>query len=605
MRPGKESSHVLNYDVVVIGGGTGGVGAALACARHGAKTALIQDRPVLGGNNSSEVRMHISGADQHAMRKDARETGIVEEIALKNRRFNPQNSFCVSDSIYWSMCSFQENLTLYLNTLVTEVVMRDEACIQQVVAHQLASEQSFRFSAKIFVDATGDGSVADKAGALTMYGREDKATFGEAHALDAADEYTMGSTLMFTTIDMGRPIPFVKPDWAYTYTEEDLIHRPHSEGTQFWRAKAGVDSGYWWIELGGRYNSTISDNEQIRDELYKVLYGVWDHIKNGGDHGADNLALDWVASVPGKRESRRIVGDYVLVEEDLMHGRLFDDAVAYGGWTLDRHIISGMQNLTDPPAALLTPPEPYQIPFRCYYSRNIHNLMMSGRNISCSNLAMSSTRVMGTCMVGGQAVGVGAAIAVREGITPREVGARFIRQVQQALLNDDCYIPHLKNQDERDYARAAKACASSEQPGFEAENLVSGVHRGYKDATNLWKSAPLQADGAWARLDFGRTVPARKVILRFDSGLSDEIFVSINKAQLTDQSIGVPPSLVRDYRLVFLKDGKRVKTLDFSDNYMRYVVHELEEAVPCDALRIECLATNGAPCAALFEIRVY
>jgi len=180
-----------------------------------------------------------------------------------------------------------------------------------------------------------------------------------------------------------------------------------------------------------------------------------------------------------------------------------------------------------------------------------------------------------------------------------------MKEVQQTLLNDDCFIPYLKNEDDRDFARSARAFASSEQPGFEAQNLLTGVHRGFKGASNLWKSAPLRPGGEWVRLDFGRTVPVRKLVLRFDSGLSDEIFVSINKAQLLDQAIGVPESLVRDYRIVLMKDGVPVKAMGFSGNYMRYVVHELEEAVLCDALKLECLSTNGAACAAVYEIRAY
>ena len=605
MKPSEENNHVLEFDVVVIGGGPGGVSAALTCARHGAKTALIQNRPVFGGNNSSEIRMHISGADQHAMRKNARESGIVEEIALKNRKFNPQNSFCVSDMVYWDLCSSQENLTPYLNTQVTDVIMRNETQIREVTAHQLTTEKIFRFRADIFVDATGDGFIAAEAGADIMYGREAKETFNEPNALDKADDYTMGNSIMFTTMDMHRPVPFVKPKWAYTYTEQDLVNRPHSDGTQYWRAKAGLDSGYWWIELGGQDLSTISDSEAIRDELYKVLYGVWDHMKNGGNHGADNLALDWVASLPGKRESRRIMGDHVLSELDLMECRHFPDAVAYGGWTLDQHNIGGMKNLTDPPAAYLNPPDVYQIPFRCYYSRNIDNLMMSGRNISCTHMAMSSSRVMGTCMVGGQAVGVGAAIAVREKITPRQVGQQFIQEIQQALLNDDCYIPYVKNTDPLDLAREAKVSVSSEQPGFEAQNILNGFHRSVHDDVNLWRSAPLSRGDAWISLSFGHAVEISKVILRFDSNLSDEIFVSINKAQLMDQATGVPVSLVRDYRLVFEKDGVAMKQLDVSDNYLRHVIHALDESVCCDTLRLQCLATNGSPCAGIFEIRAY
>lgn len=592
------------FDVAVIGGGTGGMGAAISAARHGAKTVLIQDRPVLGGNNSSEIRMHISGADQHALRKNARETGLVEEIALRNRYFNPQNSFCVSDTVYWEIAKAEKNLTLMLNTSMIDVQM-DGDKIKKIYATQSPTEKKFAITADIFVDATGDGTLAYFAGADFMVGREAKETFGEPNAQDTADRFTMGNTLMFTTMDMGHPVPFHKPDWAYTYTEEDLKYRKHCDGEAIWRAKAGIDSGYWWIELGGWKNDIIFDGEDIRDELLKVLYGVWDHIKNGGDHGAANLVLDWVGYVPGKRESRRIVGDYVLREQDLMENHLFDDAVAYGGWTLDQHTVGGMDNLTDDPAHLLTPPVPYQIPYRCYYSKDISNLMMAGRNISCSHMAMASTRVMGTCMVGGQAVGVAAAIAVREGLTPREVGKLHIREIQQTLLNDDCYIPGLKNEDERDLARQAAVTASAFEEGFEPEQVINGVHRGVDEKNNTWRTHGLSNGPQWLELAWEKEVEAKQVILRFDSDLSSEIFVSINKMQLLDQEIGVPTCLVKEYKVELLLDDKVQAEIHEDGNYLRHRIHNLEETVRFDRLRLTIFSTNGQKETGLCEIRVY
>lgn len=593
------------YDVVVVGGGTGGFGAALSAARHGARTALIQDRPVLGGNNSSEIRMHISGADQHAYRKNARETGIVEELALKNRKYNEQNSFCVSDTIYWEMAQEEKNLDLYLNTSMIDAVANGEKKIETIYAVQLPTEKKFEFAADIFVDATGDGTLAAMVKAEFMHGREGKGEFGEEHALEHADNCTMGNSLMFTTIDMGRKTEFHKPSWAYSYTEEDLIFRKHCPGESIWRAKAGIDSGYWWIELGGKTNDIISDGEEIRDNLLKVLYGVWDHIKNKGDHGADNLALDWVGFVPGKRESRRIVGDYILKEEDLMENHVFEDAVAYGGWTLDQHTLGGMDNMTDEPAHLLTPPELYQIPYRCYYSKNINNLMMAGRNISCTHLAMSSTRVMATCMVGGQAVGVAAAICVREKMSPRTVGEQFIKEIQQTLLKDDCYIPGIKNEDEKDFARKAKITGSSWEEGFEPEKIISGVHRNTEQENHMWKTKGLKNQEQWISLDFGESIKIKEVLLRFDSDLSSEIFVSINKMQLLDQETGVPKCIPKDYKLQFVSGGAIIKEICENGNYMRYCKYQLETEVECNELKLIIKNSNGQNEVGVFEVRVY
>ena len=162
-----------------------------------------------------------------------------------------------------------------------------------------------------------------------MVGREAKTDFNEPDAQDVADNQTMGNSIYWRARDVGHPVPFEKPDWAYTYTEEDLALRPHP-GDRF-------KVGFWWVEVGGDVDNTISDNESIRDELWKIAYGLWDHVKNGGDHGADNYVLDHVGLLPGKRESRRIVGDYILREQDLLTQHHFDDAIAYGGWTMDLH----------------------------------------------------------------------------------------------------------------------------------------------------------------------------------------------------------------------------------------------------------------------------
>ena len=498
-----------------------------------------------------------------------------------------------------------KNLTLYLNTSMIDVEMEKSDRIAKIYAVQLPTEKKYKISGNIFVDATGDGTLAALSGADFMVGREAKDIFGEKHGLEKSDNYTMGNTIMFTTVDMGRKIEFHKPSWAYTYTEEDLKYRKHLPGEAIWRAKAGLDSGYWWIELGGRGRDIISEGENIRDELLKVLYGVWDHIKNGGEHGADNLALDWIGFVPGKRESRRITGDYVLREEDLMENHLFKDAVAYGGWTLDQHTLGGMENLTDEPAHLFVPPVPYQIPYRCYYSKNITNLMMAGRNISCSHLAMSSTRVMATCMVGGQAVGVAAALAVKKKLIPREVGEKYISQVQQELLKDDCYIPEINRYTYRDMARKARVTASCSEPGYEPENIINGIHRSVAADTNMWLTKGLQKASQWIDLEFETEKKVQQIIIRFDSDLSSEIFVSINKKQLEDQEKGVPSCLVKDYELEFYQNDTVVYKVEEKNNFFRHRIHNLEKIVTCDKLRLIIKSTNGSPETGVFEIRVY
>lgn len=435
-------NQTKKYDVVVVGGGMSGICAALASSRHGAKTALIQARPVLGGNASSEMRMHITGANCHLGKTDLQETGILMEILLENKRRNPYQTFAIWDSVLWEKVRYQENLDLYLNTSMDEAYTEGSK-ITSILCHQISTETTYHFYADIFVDATGNGSLGMYAGAEFRMGSEGKAEFNEPNAPDEPNSTTMGNTLMFIAEDMGEPVPFKKPDWAYTFTEEDLIFRGHgnmtiSHGENGVQELYNADSGYWWIELGGTSHDIIGDHEIITEELYKCVYGIWDHIKNNGDHGAQNYALTWVGSVPGVRESRRLVGDYLLTENDVAGNRIFEDAVAYGGWPMDEHPPHGLFH-KGYPVRYINFPGAYTIPYRCYYSKNIDNLMMAGRNISTTKMALGSTRVMGTCAVGGQAVGTAAAMAIKYGCTPRQIG-QHMDELQQTLLKDDYAI---------------------------------------------------------------------------------------------------------------------------------------------------------------------
>lgn len=581
----------LSFDFVVVGGGMSGLCAAIAAARHGARTALVQARPMPGGNASSEIRMHICGADDHMSRPNARETGILEEILLEHKRRNPTNSYAVFDSILWEKVAFCKNLTLFLNTCVDGVTMR-EGRIERVSAYQQTTEKRFEFAAPLFADATGDGSLGAWAGADFVVGREAKTAYGEAHAPERADSCTMGNSLMFKARDAGHPVPFVKPEWANTYTEHDLRRRIHED----------VTSGYWWIELGGGRYNTIDDAEVLRDELLKAVYGVWDHIKNGGDHGAQNMELEWVGMLPGKRESRRLLGDYVLREADCAEGRRFADAVAYGGWPMDVHTVEGFLNDSDDPTVWMHLDDVYTIPYRCYYSRNIPNLFLCGRIISASHMAFASARVMATCAVGGQAVGTAAAIAAREYILPRAVG-EHIGELQQTLLRDDCYIPGVVNEDADDLLRTAHASASHALPGCGAENVLSGVARTVGEQTNCWAARAADHPSLTLRLD----APAEigQVRLTFDSNLSREITISINREVLGRQSESTPPELVRAFTLVFEREGVEVCRRTVDGLSQRHCVFDLEQPVCCDALRVEDISTHGAEIVRIYEIRAY
>ena len=605
-----------SYDVVVVGGGLSGMCAAIAAARHGAKTAIIQNRSVYGGNASSEVRMHIVGASSHAAKSDLAETGILLEMLMENKRRNPYASFPVFDSILWEFIHFQENLTPYLNTNMDDAVVEDGK-ITAVICHQNTTETEFKIFGKIFVDATGHGTLGTMAGCESRWGSEGKDAHGEPNAPDMANDDTQGNTIMFSAIDRGEPVKYIKPKWAYTFTEDNLKYRGHGnsvgshadggelvefeEGSGRLPAFFNVDSGYWWIEVGGDWDDIIRQGEELRDELVKCVYGVWDHLKNQGDHGIDTLDLDWVGMVPGYRESRRLVGDYLLTEMDVRENRIFDDAVAYGGWQMDQHVRRGIWDFDKVPSRILNFSGCYTIPYRCFYSNQVSNLMMAGRDISTTKMAFGSTRVMGTCAIGGQAVGTAAAIAIAKDCTPAEVG-NHIDELQQALLKDDCYIPGFANHDPADLCRSAKVTATSFKEGCGPENVFYGVARRVGKYENAWESADLQ--NAVLTLALAEAAEVKQIRITFDPNLTKEIMPSMTRNVRDRQVKGMPHELVKDYKVEALLGGEVVWSKDVAENYQRLNIHELD-AVKCDTIRITALSTHGIDSARIYEVRAY
>lgn len=605
------------YDVVVIGGGMAGICAALASARHGARTALVHDRHVLGGNASSEIRMHICGASENLAKPELEESGILHEIMLDNKSRNDYFNYSIWDMVLFTAVKSQPHLTVYLSTAMEDCRMEGNE-IREIDAYQLTTETHWQIRGNIFIDCTGNATLGYYAGAEYRTGSEGRAEFNEPDAPEQANNDRMGNTLLFKAVDRGEPVKFVCPEWANHYTEEDLKYREHAnsiashmEGGKLTKFEEGsgrlphfsnVDSGYWWIELGGEDEDIIRDGEKIRDELLKCVYGVWDHLKNVGNHGVENLDLDWVGFVPGYRESRRIEGDYLLNEKDVLANRIFPDAVAYGGWQMDQHVRRGLLDTDKIPSQILNFNGCYTIPWRCYYAKDLENVMLAGRDISTTKMAFGSTRVMGTCAVGGQAVGTAAAMAVRYGCTPRQIG-EHMEELQQELLRDDCYIPGVRNRDPADYAKSAKVAASGYTHGNEPWKVLNGIARQEQEESNCWE-APIGEQGAEITLTYDGKLVLHQIQLTFDTNLTKEIMPSLTRNVRNRQVKGLPDELVRDYDVRAFREGKEVFCKEIHDNYQRLNRIPLGNVI-CDTIKVTVHRAYGIHFARIFEIRTY
>ena len=614
-----EKKKVKNaeYDVVVIGGGMSGICAALAAARHGARTALVHDRLVLGGNASSEIRMHICGASENLAKPDLEESGILHEIMLDNKSRNDYYNFSIWDMVLFSTVKRQKNLTVYLSTAMESCEMGEGSTIRSIDAYQLTTETHWKISGKVFIDCTGNATLGYYAEAEFRTGSEGRDEFGEPDAPGQPNKERMGNTLLFKAVDRGHPVAFKKPDFARTFTEEELKYRTHSavHGAQIKGevdkayvrmtsfSTSSVDYGYWWIELPGETDDIIDEYEQIRDELVSCIYGIWDHLKNGGDHGAENYDLEWVGMLPGSREGRRLIGDYILNENDILSNRQFEDAVAYGGWPMDIHTAKGLYDFDELPSRVISFDGAYTIPYRSYYSKNISNLMMAGRDISASKMAMGSTRVMGTCAIGGQAAGTAAALCIKYDCNPRGVG-EHITELQQLLLKDDAYIPGIRNEDPADLARGAKVTATSAQEGFAPENVINGISRDEDGHRNLWISGEGRAGGETLSLELAEEQPVSEVHLTFDPNFHYPIKITLSRKRQAQQRIGVPPELVRDYTVALWQGDKKVAEQTVTRNVQRKNIVTFPKT-ECDRITVTVNQTNGSNEAHIYEVRVY
>ena len=553
---------ILTCDLCVVGGGIAGMSAAVAAAREGAKVVLMHERPVLGGNASSEIRMCIS----HARGDNNRETGLVEEIYLENLYRNPTKSFAIWDTVLYDFIRREENITLLLNCTCMDAETETGAFsygrdrkIRSVTGYQMTTQRFFEVRATYFCDSSGDSILAPLTGANFRLGRESSEEFGEDTEVREADAMTMGMSCLIQGRQTLEPIKYIPPVWSTPLTKEHFAHR----NADPYRP----DQNYWYLELGGD-RDTIGDTETLRDELLELAAGTWDFIKNSGEYDTETWDLDFLGFLPGKRESRRMCGEYMITQRDISDGRVFADEIAFGGWPLDDHFPGGFFHRGVPNTDVTTP-APYSIPYRSLYSNNVDNLFFAGRNISMTHMAMSSIRIMGTCSLLGGAVGKAAAIAAGEGICPHDVYVKHMGRLQKLLMDSDHFLPSLLRPVSEDCKAAVLSGGEVLRNGQDRPHRIYGTD----DTTAAYAAAP----GEEITYSF-KSQKLSAVHIVFDSDLNRETLPGhrVDRQRCTRFSLRLdspqmhmPDTLCKDFRLFGLRGGERIELLSVTDNRKR------------------------------------
>jgi len=532
----------ISAGIVVVGGGMAGTCAAITAARKGVKVVLVQDRPVLGGNGSSEVRLWILGATSHMGNNNrwAREGGVIDEILVENMFRNKEGNTIIFDTILLEKVTSEPNITLLLNTAVFDLEKKDNENISSVKAFCSQNSTEYILKAPLFCDASGDGIVGYKAGASFRMGAEIGNEFGELFTPPEDYGELLGHTIYFYSKDVGKAVKYVAP--AYALKDINKIPRFRNINTGEHGCK------FWWFEYGGR-RDTVYETEEIKWELWSVVYGVWDYIKNSGNFpDAKNLTLEWVGTIPGKRESRRFEGHYMLKQQDIVEQAHFYDAVAFGGWAIDLHPADGVFSKL-PGCNQYHSKGIYEIPYRCFVSKDIKNLFFAGRLISASHVAFGSTRVMATGGHGGQVVGMAAALCLESGLQPAGyIDAQKITELQQALNLMGQSIPGI--------------------PADAADNLAATANI---EVSSQLLLNQIPFNGQWLSLE---SSAAQLLPLRKDTAYSFELlFDAVSpttldvELQISSKLQNYTPDVCVEKQIVALAKGKQKVAIPFN-NYL-------------------------------------
>ena len=574
------------YDMIVVGAGPGGIGASVAAARHGVRTLLLHDRPVIGGNCSSECGIGLGGA--FLANDGVRECGLAEEARLRRVRLAVSRP---DGRASWTEAFRQmtDPLAPTLSVVGDKRVMRVEkegGRIAAVIARDTRTGRWTRYRAAYFADATGDGWVGRFAGAESMYGREAGSEYGEEWiAPGKRDELTMSGSIMGGC--MGYRIRRLKEGVAPAY---EVPAWAHVLPKGFNRDVRGPQAP-WWLENPGRIDD-LRTPEEARDNLIRVAFAYFGWVRNEwkGRDAAKSVVLDCVPFNYARREGWRLKGDHVLTANECRAGTVFPDAVSGGGWSLDTHDPLGMENPGGDGWWRTHPLVPaYTLPFRCLYSTNVPNLFLSSRCISMTHVALGSVRVGGTVMALGQAAGTAAALCVKRGLLPRAYGQGHVSELQRTLLRDDQSIPGVRDADPANLALAAKASDPALNDGW-AYPAYDRTVRGRMNASRGWESEPSLPQTA--TLEWSAPVELGEAQVVFDSEL---------KVQNLE---AMPRSLVKAYRLEARTASGWERVADVSENFLRVGLHRFT-ARKADALRVTVRATWGDACARIFEVRAY
>ena len=553
----------IECDLCIIGGGMSGLTAAISAAREGISVVLMHERAVLGGNASSEIRMWICGT--HG--KNNRETGILEEIALENLYRNPTKSYAVWDTVLYDFVKREKNITLLLNCTCMDAATENKplahnrsAKITSVTGYQMTTQCFYEVKAKYFCDSSGDSILAPLCNAEYRTGREAGSEFGEDTSLLKADSMTMGMSCLIGGRETTNDIKYTAPKWSTRLNEQNFENRNPDLYNEI--------ENFWYLELGGDRN-TIDDTEELRDELVALATGTWDYIKNSGKFDSKKWDLDFLGFLPGKRESRRMCGEYMVTQRDISDGKVFEDEIAYGGWPIDDHFPGGFYHRGIPNTDIATP-APYSLPYRALYSKNIENLFFAGRNISMTHMAMSSIRVMATCSLLGEAVGKAAAIATKYNLTPHGVYLEKIDLLQKLLLDEDCFLPSKTRE-------ISTECKNAEL------NISDDIIRNGQDRAHfIYKNA----DGKYAYLAKGgeeivysfseQNISSVHIVFCSDlnrdtlpGGVCERGHSTRINHMLASPQMHMPKTLCKEFKLFGESGGKRTEILNVTNNRKR------------------------------------